>query len=276
MNPIVNLPQIIQRPAKIIRYPLLRLLPQLHFDIWIGEGHIAYLVGEQLHEIRGEILCGRLIPHQMQGAGPGGGNHCQIVSAPTQSKQPALAILIGKLDYAPDHIGVALQGDIKAGQGVRIMGICAYLSHYHLWDEPRKKLWHHLIEGRDEFIISRVHRHGNIHRISGTLSGSGLLNESSSWKQVQSGFVHGEREYISIQVEDLLHPVAMMGIYIQVEDAGEPFSEGADGEGDIVEDAKSRSLSGKSMMKAACQVECYAVLIHDHSGCIDAPAGHEP
>ena len=51
-----------------------------------------------------------------------------------------------------------------------------------------------------------------------------------------------EGQNLRVLVEDLLDPVAVMGVDVDVEDPGEPPLQDRDGEGVVVENAEARSL----------------------------------
>ena len=64
-----------------------------------------------------------------------------------------------------------------------------------------------------------------------------------------------DRQHLGVLIECPLDPVAVMGVYIQIQNTLSFVHKVIDGQDRVVDIAKARGMSGGSMVEAACDVK---------------------
>ncbi len=96
------------------------------------------------------------------------------------------------------------------------MAVHSQLGHHRLGLKPLEKGRHYLLEGPPVLHISGIHGHGDIDAVAQSRAGAYLIHEAGAGKEVEPGLMQRDSEHIGVLIEDLLHPVAMVGVYIDI------------------------------------------------------------
>jgi hypothetical protein len=107
-------------------------------------------------------------------------------------------------------------------------------------------------------MVVCAREHGYVHGITQTLPATYLAEPTGAGKQRTPILMKRDRQHSGVLIECPLDPVAMVGIYVQIQDALSLVYKVVDDQDRVVDIAKARGLSSASMMETPCDVKSNA------------------